>query len=25
VRYLLPEPVLDEVLQSGVYGPGKAR
>jgi nicotinate-nucleotide adenylyltransferase len=25
VRYLLPEPVLDEILQSGVYGPGKAR
>jgi nicotinate-nucleotide adenylyltransferase len=23
VRYLLPEPVLDEVLQSGVYGPRK--
>jgi nicotinate-nucleotide adenylyltransferase len=25
VRYLLPEPVLDEVLQSGVYGPRKVR
>jgi nicotinate-nucleotide adenylyltransferase len=25
VRYLLPEPVLDEVLQSGVYGPRKTR
>jgi nicotinate-nucleotide adenylyltransferase len=24
VRYLLPEPVLDEVLQSGVYGPRKS-
>jgi nicotinate-nucleotide adenylyltransferase len=23
VRYLLPEPVLEEVLQSGVYGPRK--
>jgi nicotinate-nucleotide adenylyltransferase len=25
VRYLLPDPVLDEITQSGAYGPRKAR